>query len=71
MTVKVVAWDIPGGSPHRIIGTYDSVQITGTIVRDPDGEIIAEQYAATGEWYIGERSTKKRLWSDLTIEGAK
>lgn len=70
MGVKVTLWDIPGGERSLVIGTFESVQLTGIdVIRDPDGDIVAERRAGN-EWspYAEDFHAPVEFYSDITFE---
>ena len=63
MGVRIVAWDIPGGENSEDLGTFESVQVTGRDVRDPDGNVILHFF---GECWFS--LVTGNGWYDFTIE---
>jgi CheY-specific phosphatase CheX len=57
--IEIIGWDTYGGNWNVVIGIYDSIQVTGNLVRDEDGDTILtlrndmwfdENYNAFYDW---------------------
>lgn len=61
--VRIVAWDIPGGTHSEMVGEFESVQMTGRELRDQDGTTILNFYDEV--WFNVETGNG---WYDWTAE---
>lgn len=63
-------WDVPGGERSLVLGTFESVQLTGIdIIRDENGNGIAERRAGN-EWspYAEDFHAPVDFYTDITFE---
>jgi hypothetical protein len=62
--IRIVAWDIVGGEKREVIGEFESVQMTGKELRDPDGNEILI-WLDYGIW-LSQQSGNE--WYEWTVE---
>ena len=61
--LEVWVYDIPGGERRVLVATVGSVQMTGTDLRDEDGNIILYWNPITSGWVVPSDGSE---WFDFT-----
>lgn len=61
--LKIVAYDILNGEAKEVVGIFESVQMTGKELRDPEGNLILTWMV--DYWYNDKTGN---LWHDWTVE---
>lgn len=64
MLLEVKVWDVPGGDKSMVVALVGSVQMTGTELRDEDGQTLLYLDTITSRWVVyGDGSE----WDDFTV----
>jgi hypothetical protein len=66
--VRVEVLDITGGERRSVVFEGDSVQMTETSLRDPDGEVLLYLNEITSRWVVFATGHE---WDDFVVSVAK
>lgn len=61
--IKIICWGAE--SISKLIGEFESIQVTSGLVRDPDGNLLLYYFEEDNVWFDEETGNG---WYDWTVE---